>query len=62
MKNRGNGIRDSNNNIMNDANKLEITINDTDTAERKERLNWQKKYSSAMEKASSENSFIATQA
>lgn len=55
MKNRGNGIRDSNNNnIMNDANKLEITINDTDTAERKERLNWQKKYSSAMEKASSE--------
>jgi hypothetical protein len=50
IKNRWKGIRDSNNNVYN-ANRFE---DNTGTAERKERLKWQKKYDAAMEKASSE--------
>ncbi len=51
MKNRGNGMIDSNNNNIYKANRSDEK---TDTAERKERLVWQKKYYSAMEKASTE--------
>jgi serine/threonine protein kinase len=50
IKNRMKGVRDSNNNVY-FGNRFEIN---TDTAERKERLQWQKKYYAAMEKASSE--------
>jgi serine/threonine protein kinase len=51
MKNRANGMVDSNNNNIYLANR---SNEKTDTAERKERLVWQKKYNSAMEKASTE--------
>lgn len=51
MKNRANGMVDSNNNNIYLANRSDEK---TDTAERKERLVWQKKYNSAMEKASTE--------
>jgi serine/threonine protein kinase len=49
MKNRGKGHDNNNNNS-----KSVITIENTDTAERKQRLLWQKKYEKGMEKASSE--------
>lgn len=51
MKNRANGMVDSNNNNIYLANRSD---GKTNTAERKERLVWQKKYNSAMEKASTE--------
>lgn len=49
IKNRMKGVRDSNNNNVYNTNRVE---DNTNTAERKERLQWQKKYDTAMEKAS----------
>jgi serine/threonine protein kinase len=54
MKNRGNGIEDSNHNIALINNGTGDTTNGTNTAERRERLVWQNKFKVAMEKASSE--------
>ena len=54
MRNRGKGNNDTNDN----GSKSAITVDNTDTAERKERLRWQKKYNMAMEKASSEIQLI----